>query len=223
MSAPFAPPEFGASAFHCPHCGAYAHQQWLTIYDVLMSGTSSLRRADQSYPDAALWEFSVCRHCDGVCAWRGERLMHPRALTAPSHHMDMPDDVAGDYDEARAIAVESPRAAAALLRLALQKLMPHLGISTDSLNDGIGVLVADGLPKQVQQALDTVRVIGNNAVHPGEIDLRDDPQTAMALFDLINFVVEDRIARPKAVSGLFDRLPDGAKRAVRKRDGEATV
>jgi hypothetical protein len=38
----------------------------------------------------------------------------------------------------------------------------------------------------VQQSLDIVRVIGNDAVHPGQIDLTDDIETATKLFVLIN-------------------------------------
>lgn len=129
----------------------------------------------------------------------------------------MPDDVVADYNEAREILAVSPRSAAALLRLALQRLMPHLGVDTGSLNTDIGELVKQGLPVQIQQALDTLRVIGNNAVHPGELDL-DDSSAALALFDLLNFVVEDRITRPKTVSELFAGLPEGARAAVVRRD-----
>jgi len=39
--------------------------------------------------------------------------------------------------------------------------------------------------------MDSLRVIGNNAVHPGEMDLTDDTEAASALFNLLNFVVEE--------------------------------
>lgn len=123
--------------------------------------------------------------------------------------------------EARSIAEGSPRGAAALLRLCVQKLAVYLGGNGSNINEDIAVLVQNGLPLRVQQALDVVRVVGNNAVHPGEMNIDDQPQTALALFGLVNLIVENQISQPKHVANLFSSLPDGAKNAVSKRDGKA--
>jgi hypothetical protein len=45
-----------------------------------------------------------------------------------------------------------------------------------------------------------VRVIGNNAVHPGAIDLRDDKATATTLLQLVNLVVDRRISTQKRIA-----------------------
>src|SRR5207253_9157908 len=107
-----------------------------------------------------------------------------RSHVAPIAHADMPADVRADYDEAAAIVQRSPRGAGALLRLALQKLMPHLGEKGKNMNGDIASLVASGLDPGMQQALDALRVIGNNAVHPGELDLQDNVETVGSLFGL---------------------------------------
>lgn len=81
--------------------------------------------------------------------------------------------------------------------------------------------MADGLPKPVQQALDTVRVVGNNAVHPGKIDLRDDIETAERLFDLVNIIAQDRISKPNAVAEMYEKVvPETTRKAIEKRDSK---
>lgn len=145
----------------------------------------------------------------------------PSSAPVPLPHSDLPEDCSFDYSEARDIASRSPRAAAALLRLTLQKLLIHLGESGKNLNDDIANLVSKGLPAIVQRALDVCRVVGNNAVHPGEIDLDDTPEIAHSLFELMNFIVEDRIARPKQVDSLYAQLPIGALAQIERRDGTA--
>jgi hypothetical protein len=131
----------------------------------------------------------------------------------------MPPAVKEDYEEAAKIATMSPRGAAALLRLAIQKLCIHLGGSGSNLNDDIGMLVSKGLPQTMQKALDSVRVIGNNAVHPGQIDANDVGLTDK-LFPLVNLIVEYMISMPARVGNLYESLPDGAKSAVEKRDAK---
>ena len=91
----------------------------------------------------------------------------------------MPADVLRDYKEAQSILNLSPRGAAALLRLVIEKLVTHLKAEGRDINAQIAWLVSKGLPEQVQQALDAVRVIGNEAVHPGSMDLHDDKNTAL--------------------------------------------
>src|SRR5688572_10249423 len=85
------------------------------------------------------------------------------------------------------------------LRLAIKKLCAELGETGKNINDDIASLEKKGLDKRVQQALDIVRVIGNDAVHPGQIDLRDDRDTATKLFGLVNLIAEKMITEPKHV------------------------
>jgi hypothetical protein len=145
-------------------------------------------------------------------------MVYPTATTAPLPSEDMPADVAQDFNEARATFPASARASAALLRLAVQKLCKHLDQPGKTLDDDIAALVRQGLRPAIQQALDVVRVIGNNAVHPGEIDVRDDPEIAMALFGLVNMIVQITISEPKGVAELYSKLPEGALKAIEKRD-----
>jgi len=164
--------------------------------------------------------FSRCFNCNEVSLWLCDALVYPQKGEAPLANPDMPEDIRRDYDEASVILDHSPRGAAALIRLAIQKLCKELGQPGKNINDDIGALVAGGLDPRVQQALDAVRVIGNNAVHPGQIDLRDDRATAETLFKLLNLVVDKTISEPKHVAEVYASLPERAVKAIEKRDGQ---
>jgi hypothetical protein len=162
---------------------------------------------------------SRCYSCSQFALWVADGLMYPHQGFTITPSADMPHEVKLDFIEAASIVDQSPRGAAALLRLCLQKLTAHLGLTGKKLDDDIGMLVKNGLDRRVQQALDVVRVIGNQAVHPGQIDLRDDKSTASKLFALVNLIIEVTVTNPKHVQEMFEALPDGALKAIEKRDG----
>lgn len=214
-------PTFKLSAFNCPHCNAFAHMHW---YD-LWYQVGGARGWSNSGANVA-----ICSHCTQLSYWlvtsksidgkeNDGKMLYPSVKSAPLPHPDMPHEIRTDYEEARNIAQESPRGSAALLRLCVQRLCVYLGEPGKNINDDIGSLVKKGLPVEIQQALDIVRVVGNNAVHPGELSSDDVQGVAATLFDLVNHIVEDRIARPKKLSSLFASLPQKALAGIAKRDG----
>lgn len=149
-----------------------------------------------------------------------QKMVYPIFGSAPLPNADMPEDVKQDYEEARSIVAASPRGAAALLRLAVQKLCKHLGEPGENINADIKNLVAKGLPEAVQQALDSVRVVGNNAVHPGQIDFTDNAGVANGLFAMLNFICENRITQPKMISQFYQAtVPINTQEHINKRDG----
>ena len=87
------------------------------------------------------------------------------------------------------------------------------------INKNIGALVKKGLPQSVQQALDVVRVVGNKAVHPGQIAFDvDDVGTATMLMRLLNIIVERMITEPNEINALYQGLPESVKESIAKRD-----
>lgn len=163
---------------------------------------------------------SVCFECNDISIWLRDRLIYPEVSDGPLANPDMPDEIRLDYEEASAILARSPRAAAALMRLCIQKLMVHLELKGENINEDIKALVSQGLDPRIQKALDAVRVIGNNAVHPGTMDLRDDRATAESLFRLLNVVVDRLISVPKHIDDVYATLPPGALAAIEKRDAK---
>ena len=165
---------------------------------------------------------SKCYSCKEIAVWVHDRLLFPPAAEGPPPNPDLPTTVRLDYEEASRILDLSPRGSAALLRLAIQKLCAELGETGENINEDIASLVKKGLAPLVQRALDSVRVIGNEAVHPGQLDLKDDRDTANQLFKLVNIIAEQMISNPKHVDELYAKLPEGKRQAIEKRDKQGS-
>lgn len=255
------PPSISATAFDCPHCGAFTSQHWYELhadrvdekrrvpsipdaetraqisktkeldgenkqrmldwFDKILAGLVVLDRNQRgafSYNDVGNLHLSECYNCKKVAVWVHDGLVFPAQRIGASPNVDLPLEVIQDFEEARTIVNSSPRGAAALMRLAVQKLCAHLGEKGRNIDEDIASLVAKGLNPLVQKALDVVRVIGNEAVHPGTIDLKDDRDTATRLFGLVNAIADQMISHPKSVKEMYDGLPAGKRAAIESRN-----
>ncbi|MFL2659591.1 MAG: DUF4145 domain-containing protein [Alphaproteobacteria bacterium] len=204
------------SSYNCPHCNIRAQIDRYNIFkcsedqinNIKSSGTNNVLTAQK------------CHVCDNTILWHGEIMLLPdNSSTAPPATSDMPDDVKKFYNEARSIVNKSPAGACALLRLSLQHLLPHIGGKGKTINDGIKDLVKKGLNDDtIQESLDYCRIIGNEAVHPGQIDFQDKPDIAYQIFDCLNFIVEEMISRKNKIKSITKNLPDNKKQAIKQRD-----
>ena len=179
-------------------------------------------RSPRSVVPASNVHLSQCYNCGEIAVWIYERLLFPLTKFGILPNPDLPAEVQVDFDEAREIVNASPRGAAALLRLCVQKLCKNLGEKGKNIDDDIASLVKKGLNPRVQKSLDIVRVIGNEAVHPGVLDLKDDRDTAISLFGLINSIVDQMISQPKAVDDLYGKLPASKRKAIEERDKKSS-
>lgn len=206
------PPAINLEAFNCSRCKVFAKQNWFYL-----NGASEPSGYGTQYQNKQFL-LSKCNSCGEPTIWHGELMIYPLHTTAELPSDDLPDEIQHDFEEARRIANLSPRGAAALLRLALQKLCVHLGEPGKNINSDVASLVAKGLPAKVQQALDSVRVIGNEAVHPGTLDLKDDKETVQKLFRLINFIAQKMITEPREIDEIYNGLPADKLAGISKRD-----
>ena len=215
----YIPPDIEKNAFTCPHCDICAQQLICEYKDaagyfkVIVGGSA---QHTISKPPAII-SSAFCANCNEFSLWIDGRMIYPVQRIAPQPNPDMPEAVLTLYEEAASISTRSPRAAAALLRLCVQLLCKELGEPGKNIDKDIGSLVKKGLSQQIQQALDTVRVVGNDAVHPGVIDV-DEPAVAEDLFRLLNMIVDRMISEPKRVSELYASLPETKREGIEKRD-----
>ena len=263
MAAANNPPDISATAFACPHCGAYTTQHWFRLAADRLHTDSKLpvlvdeefvkrlasknKSEDESVPEelkswfktlstqvVALYRESQyfsfvvgnlhlaqCFNCNNISIWVYKSLIFPSAKSGDQANADIPSHIRLDYDEARSICTISPRGAAALLRLCIQKLCVYLGEPGKNLNSDIASLVSKGLNPTVQKALDIVRVVGNEAVHPGVMDLKDDYATVSRLFGLVNVITEQMITLPAHVKSLYETLPEDKRKAIEERDNKS--
>lgn len=215
-------------SFNCPHCGAFSAQNWSQgcvsayrhntpeVIPVSLQRDGRLN-SNKSFLMRNL-SLSQCESCKAWAVWVRDSLIYPKPKFETLPNQDLPPDLIAIFDEARSIVDLSPKGAAALLRLAIQKLCKELGESGKDINNDIGSLVTKGLLPQVQQSLDAVRVIGNEAVHPGTIDWDDDKDIAYILFDLVNLIAEQMITQPKQAKEIYSKLPPNKLKGIEDRD-----
>ena len=223
------PPKLGSDNFHCMHCKVYAHQRWSTMFiegndmhEKYIEPADTIEYVnayEEINIDGKLVKASLCAHCETPTLWVSEKIIFPLTGAAPAVNNDLDDSVKEIYNEAAAIATQSPRAAYALLRLALEILLKPF-VKAKTINDAIKKLVEEGnLPPQIQQASDIIRITGNESVHPGQIHL-NEPINVDELFSLINTIAEFLITLPKQTQEIYDKLPKKSKDAIKDRDSK---
>lgn len=204
--------------FSCPICRAASicDIEHMSIQRQMTTGTYML----------------VCRACGMGSVWKqfdrrdnfnyNLRLIDPILPEAPEASSDMPEDVKKDYEEARLVSNQSPRASAALLRLALQKLCKHLGEPGEHIDTDIRSLARrPEFGERLIRAADTLRIVGNNAVHPGEMSEEDVDGVANGLFGLLNLIVNAGITEPQKWDAMYHSLPENPRLAAEKKDGRS--
>lgn len=215
-------PAYLRRKFTCPHCGAFAQQEWARCSAVSSDSDIEFSPGLAVATCMACQERSVWRlvpPSDGMPGYSGVMIYPAARRGGPPRHPDMPEKVAEFYDEASEVVPISPRAAAALLRLALEALLKDSYSNEGSLSKMIGAAVRDGLPAEVQQSMDYVRFRGNSAAH--ELHTGDDKHVATVLFEITNVIVDRLIAQPKKISSLYASLPENFREHVDKRDGKS--
>tara|TARA_B100000809_G_C14931621_1_gene457112 strand:+ start:72 stop:812 length:741 start_codon:yes stop_codon:yes gene_type:complete len=241
-------PEFGSNKFQCPHCRTIATQSWFSlntassdanailqhifydyrtgIKDFYQTAISTfLDRTERDFKDSFQhcipkgFSVATCASCNEISLWVNNQMKYPKTTILPPPNSDLDEDIKELYQEATTIFLDSPKGSTALLRLALQKLLKQVGKSGSNINKDIKDLVSEGLSPKIQQALDLLRVVGNNAVHPGQINLDDNSEIAKKLFNILNFIADELLTKPKELESLYaDIIPEETQEHIKQRD-----
>jgi hypothetical protein len=155
MTQKYYPPIFQKEEFHCLYCKVYAHQRWSNDAKFPIPFQN-----DRYFHDQKELRSSQCTRCQQSTLWLDNEIIYPLLDAQIQPHEDMPDSLKNDFEEAVSIVNKSPRGAAALLRLVIQKLMIEINEKGERINEDILNLVKKGLDPHIQQALDYCRVVG---------------------------------------------------------------
>lgn len=214
MAKTYVKPEKDQNKYTCPHCNTLSQMQCDKHY----FDSDKYRTRMNELLISNLLTIHKCQCCGKKILWIDDTYIYPDIVSEEANP-DMPNSVKQLYNEAALISNKSPRAACALLRLAVDKLCLELGETDRDINKNIGALVKRGLSQDVQQALDIVRVVGNKAVHPGQIAFDvDDYATATMLMHLLNMIVTRMISEPNEINCLYQGLPESVKKSIENRD-----
>lgn len=219
-------PTFKLDAYHCPHCGVYSYMKWSVLFTNVeevdnMQYTHFLSATCSCCSEQNIWKVSnyVTPRHDLLLSARNGTIIYPDSSIVSEPSKDMPDDVKQDYIEAASIYQKSPRGAVALLRLGLQKLCIHLGGKGEKINDDLATLAKDEIiSKKLIKSADIIRIVGNNAVHPGTISDDDFDDVSFKLFKLTNMIVQQGITESREVDEIFSTMPENARKAAEDRD-----
>lgn len=148
-----------------------------------------------------IW-ISECHSCSRIALWIGHDIVYPPRGTAPKAHPDTPPDIKELYDEASGIYNQSPRGAAALIRVAVEKLCRDICINlkiSGADKRPLGDLVNELKEKyrfdeEIIIMINNAKIIGNDAVHPNLFNIEDNTAMANLLFGTINGIVARTIS-----------------------------
>lgn len=194
----YSPPTLDSKAFSCPTCGVYAKQDWGLLYRNRLDINNG-RLVINTDSKMNSFRATLCENCSGNTIWYQERMIFPFKGTAALPNADMPENVRQDYMEAREIMFLSPKGAAALLRLALKKLFIYLGGKGQQIEEDVHLLIQNGLPPKLVQALHALKVYGHQAIQPGQISDTDDVETVHKLLAFINIICDNQITQPRLI------------------------
>jgi hypothetical protein len=191
----------------------------------------------QSLERVPTWAAARCYSCKKYVLWVDRTLVFPDAdkWNAAAYHApsdDMPADSRSLFLEAVAVLPHSKRAAAALCRAAMERLVKYVDPEAPKkakLDERL-VRLEKRISSSTIDVLNVLRHVGNTALHGGQdgdesatIYMEDDDETiAETFFVAINVLVDELITKPSRNTALYERLPEGVRKSYEEKAARTT-
>lgn len=196
----------------CPHCGT-------TVQFAVGQEVPLLAKPFNSATGYAI-RWVQCPACSKVTivlsqdvpeADPVEHVIYPLCTQRAPVPVEIPSQIAADYEEAALILPLSAKGSAALSRRCLQAVLVDAGKATKkNLYDQI-VEVTPSLPTYLGQVLDQVRIIGNFSAHPlkdtnSGVIVEVEPGEAEWNLDVLDELFDFYYVKPAAIKRQTDQL-----------------
>ena len=196
----------------CPYCGVKSQHKYLNLiygtYELLDNSPPISESFDSSVYLLSNFHAIQCQSCEAYSIFNDKEMIYPLNSDVPVPCEDMPNNIIEIYNEAKKVLVISPKSACALLRLALENLMDYLKVDGKNLKEKICKYCDEyHVDESLKKSFHILRIVGNEAVHPGTINIDDNEDIARSLFGILNYIVDETITRKNKIDKIFDDLP----------------
>jgi hypothetical protein len=152
---------------------------------------------------------SYCFNCNEMCLWVCDQLVWPKRAGDPEPKLHASPEIRCDDEVASKPLEASPRGAAALLRLATDKVCKELGEWEQGPKPEIAPPLQEEIDARVQKVLDAMRIIESDATPPDQTSVGHDRATAETLSGLVNLMCEKMIMEPRHLQAVYTKLREG--------------
>lgn len=158
-----------------------------------------------------LFLIKMCNNCFKLSIFNpiSNDVIYPFTNQNISPNKDLPEDIKKIYIESSQVLNASPRAAMALLRLALDKIVNTFlndEQKKKALGKKIDIMFSQfNIPEEIKDIAHSIRGIGNESVHPGTISDEIDIEEVLLVFDLINIIADVTITKRKKTENFISK------------------
>lgn len=181
----------------CPHCKAPNSLFILPVIKLLK--TEAIAYLNQSGGDSGdldNWKtreafsffkrneyaIGICHACGQATLFKNENILYPLS-SGISPVECMPEDAKNAFRESQSILMLSPRAACAMLRVCVERMVNATDAKGGNLAEKIESL---GLPQTLVKLATACRLVGNDAVHNNVIDLSVGSEEAKVVSEALS-------------------------------------
>lgn len=198
----------------------FSSSTWASLVSIPLPPTEEdqqLSPFDQHQRTKDLWHGARCVSCGQWSIWLNTEMVYPHPTVGPPPRADMPADARELHIEAARVAVVSRRAAGALARATVERLLknPDIGATGKDLFQRIESLQGQVTPR-LRTLLHLVRDTANELLHekgtPSDLTARllDDeegPRHIELFLDAANLLVDERITNPRELEKAVQAAP----------------